>query len=367
MPNKTPSIHAPLQPINGQPSGLVPVKNSLRKAVIWAIAALGAMIVGVSLATVIWYNVQLTPRTDDKQQSVLVTIELGTAPGAIGQLLEEKAIIRSRLAFGIYSRLSGAWNNLQAGTYSFLPSDSTPQIVKDLVDGNVHTKEITFYPGATLAEHRQVLLDAGFDQTEIDVAFAKTYDSPLFATKPSGTDLEGYIYGETYNFNSGTTVETVLQRTFNEFYTDIVDNNLVEGFRLQGLTLYEGITLASIIQREVSGEADQKQVAQVFFARLRSGMQLGSDVTFIYAAEKLDIIPTSTLDSPYNTRISIGLPPGPISSPGLSALLAVADPAGGDYLYFLSGDNDTTYFSITEAEHQANIRDHCQVKCSTLL
>jgi UPF0755 protein len=98
---------------------------------------------------------------------------------------------------------------------------------------------------------------------------------------------------------------------------------------------------------------------------MSQGIQLGSDVTYQYIADKTGIPRDPGIDSPYNTRRFIGLPPGPISSPGLSALKAVGSPASSDYLYFLSGDDDVTYFAKTEAEHEANISAHCKVKCAT--
>lgn len=94
-------------------------------------------------------------------------------------------------------------------------------------------------------------------------------------------------------------------------------------------------------------------------------MPLGSDVTYHYAAQILGVPATPTLDSPYNTRIYPGLPPGPIATPGLSALEAVANPASGDYLYFLSGDDGKTYYATTEQEHEANIANYCKIKCAT--
>jgi UPF0755 protein len=151
----------------------------------------------------------------------------------------------------------------------------------------------------------------------------------------------------------------------------ITDNNLVAQFKTQGLSLYQGITLASIIQREVlsvggatTPTSDQQQVAQVFFSRLTIGMPLGSDVTFIYGAKKLGVEPISTLNSPYNTRIIAGLPPGPISSPGLTALIATAQPADGDYLYFVAGDDGTTHFGRTLVEHEQNVRQYCTIECN---
>lgn len=124
--------------------------------------------------------------------------------------------------------------------------------------------------------------------------------------------------------------------------------------------------MASIIQREVATAEDAAQVAQVFKLRYDQGMQLGSDVTYQYIADKTGQPRSVDFDSPYNTRRYVGLPPGPISSPGLASLKAVGNPAPGDFVYFLSGDDDKTYFARTNEEHERNIRDHCQKKCQII-
>ncbi|MEP7204621.1 MAG: endolytic transglycosylase MltG [Candidatus Saccharibacteria bacterium] len=365
--NRLPStVTPPIMPgpINGQQSGLKIHKNHIKAINFRVFLIVGAVFIGIILASLLWYAVQLTSLTADKQKVVVVTIEQGSSPSQIGQLLQDKSVIRSHFAFTLYTRLSGTKDKLQFGTYRLSPGESTPKIVEELVGGRTGHFDITFLPGATLAQNRKVLTDNGFQKDEIDRAFIKTYDSPLFATKPVGSDLEGYIYGETYRFSSGVTVEAILERTFDEYNSVIIKNNLVEGFKAQGLSLYQGITLASIVEREVPNATDQKQVAQVFYTRLHSDMPLGSDVTFIYAASKKGVTASPKLDSPYNTRIHTGLPPGPIATPGLSALEAVASPASGDYVYFLSGDDNVTYFAHTAAEHDANIANHCNVKCS---
>ncbi len=370
-PEITPAIdveQSPIvaQPINGQSSGLEPRKKNVKKLLLIIAALVIGLGVILSSIALIWYNTQLAPLGTDKQQLILVTVEKGTTPQQIGKLLESKAIIRSSAAFDIYTRLVGKRDVLQAGTYRLSPASSTPELVEHLVKGDVDEFSITFLPGATLAEHRKVFLDAGFSATEVDDALKGSYDSPIFAGKPTSADLEGYIYGETYKFNSGATVGDILKRTFAEFESVINENGLVEGFASHGLNLYQGITLASVIQREASSSADRNQIAQVFYSRLASGMMLGSDVTYQYIADKLKVPRDTNLDSPYNTRRYPGLPYGPIASPGLTALLAVKSPASGDYLFFLSGDDDKTYFARTNAEHEANIRNYCTVKCSTL-
>lgn len=349
-----------------------------RRSVKKIIGIIIAVIVGVVIAAVVagfmWYNAASKPVSGDSSRQPVTILE-GSSPTQIGQLLEEKGIIRSQLAFDIHTRLEGNRNMLQAGTYRLSPSESLGQVVSHLVSGKVDEFTLTFYPGATLTDPtdtpenkktdvQTVLRRAGYSDAEITAAFKKQYDHPLLAGKPASADLEGYVYGETYNFSSNASVEQILERTFDEYYEALQKNQLVPAFKKQGLTLYQAITLASIIQREVPNPTDQKQVAQIFLKRYREDMPLGSDITAYYGADMIGQRRTVAVDTPYNTRIHTGLPPGPIASPGLTALQAVAHPAKGDYVYFLSGDDDVTYYARTSDEHDANIRNHCQIKCA---
>lgn len=355
-------------------------KIGKKRLIIGIISGLIALIVVAITLGYLWYQHALSPVSSDPNSArVAFTIESGTSPSDVGAALVEAEVIRDELAFAIYTRLSGTQDQLKAGSYRLSPAESTPEIIKHLVSGKVEAFTVMFYPGATLTdttdtpENRKtdvttVLKDAGYTDTEIKTALAKTYDHPVFAGKPATADLEGYVYGETYMFSDGATVEDILTRTFDELYKAIEQNDLVNKYKQHGLSLYEGITLASIIQREVPDASeqdrqDQKQVAQVFYKRLGIKMPLGSDVTYHYAADKMGVPRDHTLNSPYNTRKVVGLPPGPISAPGVSALIAAGNPASGDYLYFLSGDDDKTYFGKTDADHEQNISKHCHQKC----
>jgi UPF0755 protein len=341
-----------------------PKMSRKQKLMLWSGLGVLLGIILVGLVCAGWYAFSLRAVSSGDKSRVRVQIDSGESPVQIGKKLESKKLIRSGFAFDIYTRLSRTRTKLQAGTYSLSPSESTEAIVSHLVSGKVDQFNLTFLPGAMLSEDRDVLIKAGYSAADVDAAFGKTYDRDLFADKPAGTDLEGYIYGETYNFDSSATVAQVLEKTFDEYEEVIQANNLVDGFKKQGLTLYQGITLASIIQREVPTSTDQKQVAQIFLKRLQINMPLGSDVTAYYGAEKAGRQKAVSVDTPYNTRIHTGLPPGPIGMPGLTALQAVANPASGDYLFFLSGDDDVTYYATTDEGHEANIRDHCKVKCA---
>lgn len=334
-------------------------RHTVRWILVGAITAIIMVVGGLGL----WYELSLRPVNAQDTSRTKVTVSEGMTPSAIGKLLADNKLIRSQYVFDVYTRMTNTRSKLQAGSYRLSPSESVQSIVNDLVAGKIDEFSLTFLPGATVQEDKDALVKSGYEKASVDAAFSKTYDHPLFATRPTGADLEGYIYGETYKFSGDASVEQILTTAFDEYYRVIKENKLVDGFKQQGLTLYQGITLASIVQREVSNTDDQRQVAQIFLSRLRMNMPLGSDVTYHYAAKKLGVEPSPSLESPYNTRIHAGLPPGPIATPGLSALKAVAHPASGDYLYFLSGDDDKTYYAKTEQEHQANIDMHCKVKC----
>lgn len=362
-----PSTPVAPQPLDGATGLATSPKKSPKRTLLWVLAAIVGLVVVTAGALFAWYSVQLQPVDAAATDKQLVVVESGMTPTAIAQLLKDEQLIRSSDVFLWYTRLTGTQNSLQAGTYRLSPSESLPEIVEHLRSGRVDTFSITFLPGATLADNRKVLIGAGYSAEEVDAALAKTYTSPLFATKPASADLEGYIYGETYSFGTDASVESILEHVFETYYGVIEKHDLVTKFKAQGLSLYEGIALASIIQREASPQADDMpQIAQVFYSRMAQGMPLGSDVTYQYIADKTGVPRDPNLDSPYNTRRYAGLPPGPIATPGEKALLAVASPAQGDYLYFLSGDDDVTYFGRTLADHEANIRNHCQEKCKIL-
>lgn len=340
-------------------------KKSKKKTIILAITSFVALLLVALVGVFVWYTAQLSPVDGSNTNKTLVTIKSGSSPTAIATTLKEEGLIRSQDAFLWYTRLEGVQNSLQAGSYRLSPSESTQEIVKHLVNGKVDSFDITFLPGETLAQSKKTLIAAGYSEQEVTTALNATYTSPLFEGKPTTADLEGYIYGDTYRFGSGATVESILEHVFEKYYQVIEANGLVAKFKANNLSLYEGITLASIVQRESIG-GDEPQIAQVFYKRLSIDMQLGSDVTYQYIADKTGVPRDTNLDSPYNTRRYTGLPPGPIAVPGLNALNAVGSPAQGDYIYFLSGDDDITYFANTLEEHEANIVNHCKVKCQII-
>lgn len=336
--------------------------KSRRRTVTFLLVGAGLLLLGATISTTIWYEWATAPRSSESKQ-VRVIVKQGSTAATIGKTLKEHDLIRSTLAFTLYTQLHGERARLQAGGYVLSPNQSVESIVDHMVGGRADEFNVTIPPGLTLREIHNNFMEYGYETQEIDDAFSAGYDHPLLSTKPADATLEGYIYPETYRVSAQQPLSDLLERSFDELYKILKDKKYLDEYTKRNLTIHQALTLASIVEEEVPEPTDQKQVAQVFYKRLSSGIQLGSDATFMYAAKQLGVRGTPSLDSPYNTRKYTGLPPGPISNMNPSALEAVAFPAPGDYLYFVSGDNGVNYFSKTQAEHDANVKAHCTTLC----
>lgn len=363
QPNPTPSgPNLPPSPPPPQPYGLqVQRPRTRRRWWIWGsiIAVIVIIILAIGSAFV-WYRQALTAVNSGDTDQVRVVIDEGSTAANIAQTLKQHDLIRSTFAFELYTRdVTG----MQAGGYMLSPAMNVSEIVQHLVEGKSDDFQVTFIPGSTIWDVKENLIETGYSEAEVESAFAADYNHPLFAGKPAGTSLEGYVFPDTYQVEGGASVEDILRRTFDEFYSRLQERDLIPAFERRDFSLYQAITLGSIIQKEVSDPVDERQVAQIFHKRLDEGMPLGADATFIYGALVLGVEPRVTLDSPYNTRQVGGLPPGPIANVSIPALEAVAHPAEGDFLYFVSGDDGTTHFTRTEEEHEEATRLYCHANC----
>ena len=322
-----------------------------------------------------------------------IEVTAGESVKEIASSLKQADLIRNPHAFELYARINNLHAKLKAGKYSFRKTMSARAIAKQLVNGVVSSDvfNLTILPGTNLLGDKgksqtgiiHQFRTLGYSEEEINQALTKHYDNPILKglyadeTKLSEPDipvklaLEGYLYGETYQFYNHEKLENVITTILNQFNDVVVSNQLEEKFKARGLSLRRGIILASIIQKEAHTE-DMPGVSMVFQNRLKRGIALGSDVTATYAADIVGIDrATATnadilaVESRYNTRKSTGLPPGPIAVPSKAALLAVAEPdsSKASMLYFLTGDDGLMYYSSTDAEHNQKIRDHCQKLC----
>lgn len=332
-------------------------------------------VVGIVLFLIIgglvagWW--MLTPANND---TVHLTVKDGASLAQVIDELAKYGVLRNAQVAKIYLKVTKFSHNIQAGDYEVAPHQPSIQaLLTNLKKTQPNTKKITFYPGATLnhrnsktdttPSHREALKKVGYSDAQIDTAF-KFRQHKLFDLLPELTNLEGLIFGDTYEIFTKGTAEDALKRTFDEYLKFIQDNKLVELYKKQGLTLYQGIILASIVEHEVNSADDRAKVAQVFLKRYKQKMALGSDVTYQYASRLAGVENDLYIKSPFNTRQVVGLTPTPIATPSKSSLLAVAQPSDTDYLFFVAGDDEKTYFAKTLAEHNRNVKQYCHKKCA---
>lgn len=326
----------------------------------------GGLFIVLLLAVVgIWqfYNQNLKPVSSNAQAKT-ISIKSGSTPRLIAGQLHNEGVIRNAWTFERYVQSKNLSEYLQAGTYSFSPSQSVEDIVAQLTHGKVTTKLVTILPGQRLDQIKQALINDGFSEADVNAALQATAyeNNAALVDKPAGNSLEGYLYPDSFQRTSDTSAAAIVQESIAEMQTHLTPS-IRAAFSHEGLSTYQGVILASIVEQEVSKPSDRAQAAQVFMKRMHDGMMLGSDVTAMYGSRLAHQGTSLTYDSPYNTLIHTGLPPGPISNVSDSSLQAVAHPANTDWVYFVAGDDGTTHFSRTLEEHQALTQQYCHKLC----
>lgn len=324
------------------------------------IGILGGVVVVMIAAVAIWYMMALKPvRSDSGATGTTFVYAKGTSLPELAAELESRKLIRSSTAFIWYVVLHGLRGGLQAGSYSLSPSDSTGEIVEAFHQGRVASDRLVVPEGATMAEIEELAIEQGISKADFDAALKASHTDPVLASRPAGyTSLEGYLFPDTYDLVKPVNAADVVQKMLDNSSKKIAATDSVPALAAQGLTLHQGLTLASIVEKEVSNPDDRKKVAQVFINRLKIRMPLQSDVTVIYAANLLNKGFDLQIDSLYNTYKYSGLPPGPMNNPSIESLQAVAHPAPNDYLYFVADKAGRTYYAKTLAEHDRNVAQY---------
>lgn len=328
-----------------------------------AITAIVVLVVAATLLTRHIYNQALKP-AGTSQKLTIITVESGSSAKQIADELKENGLIRESWAFQWYVRNNGLISNLKAGTYAFNQSQTTSQIADTIAQGEVATDLVTILPGQRLDQVEAALINSGFAPGEVEAALNPDLYSnhPAIVDKPVKANLEGYLYPESFQKTADTTAQDIIRASLDEMQKRLTPS-LRASIAKQGLSVHEAIILASMIEQEVSIPADRSAVSGVFLNRLSSSMRLESDVTAFYGAYLDDASPSVGYDSPYNTYLHDGLPKGPISNVSEVSLKAVAKPAKSDYLYFVAGDDGTTHYAKTLAEHEDNVAKYCHKLC----
>lgn len=329
-------------------------------------------------------QVQQAASTDSKP--VRFVVEPGSPARIIAQQLQAAGLITDARLFEAYVRVNNLAAGLEAGAFILRPSMTLAEIAETLQQAEAASLTITIPEGWRLEQIGDYLEEAGVfgeDKTALANYRSETASGtlldldparyPFLNSRPPGTSLEGYLFPDTYELPlAGATAQDVLQRQLSTFAQRVLP--LYEASVAQQtttLSLYEVLTLASIVEREAVVSEERPAIAGVYLNRLAAGIKLEADPTVQYAmgyqaaADQWWKTPVfleeySSVDSPYNTYLYAGLPPGPIASPGLSSIQAALQPAQHDYLYFvaLPDGSGRHVFAKTFEEHSLNVQKY---------
>ncbi len=315
----------------------------------------------------------LTPGTN-----VVYTIDAEQSASSIGKDLEELGVIRSGRQFEVLVELMGVSGELSAGDH-LLPQGSAALTVIDRLivkDGGGPGLKVTFPEGLRFEEMAEIVEESGLATAEEFIQAVADAEPPAVIAEslPEGADLQGYLFPDTYELPIGSTASDLVAIMLGTFL-DRFDATMRADAATRGLTVHQVTTLASIVEREAVIAEERPLIAAVFFNRLEAQDILGADPTVQFAVAELDPLSVQrhgwwkaelteedlALDSPYNTRKFGGIPPGPITNPGLASIDAVVHPAESDLYFFVAdavaGDGSHR-FAVTQAEHDANIANY---------
>ncbi len=293
---------------------------------------------------------------------IFFTVTPGQPSGSIARALEGEGITRDHRLFVAALWFRRAAGRLQAGEYRFEGPLSTLEVIDQLVAGDIHYVSVTIPEGLTRSETAEHVSQKGLgDAQALRAAFSRP--DLIASLDPEASDLEGYLFPETYQFPRNPSPDDVARALVSHFTRVFDDERRAQASSLD-MNVRQIVTLASIVEKETGLAEERPLIASVFWNRLNRGMPLQSDPTVIYSLKlegryngnlRRDDL---QLDSPYNTYRVAGLPPGPIASPGQAAIDAVLSPPETKYLYFVSKNDGSHHFSTTLREHNNAVRQY---------
>lgn len=315
----------------------------LKPHISWLVAFVLAMIIAAGWSALFSAPADFSPGT-------LVRIEEGMSTPEIATVLAQDHIIKHPTILRAILRVSGESNALQKGIYKFEKRQNLFVIAYRLIvaDYGLPAVRLTFIEGVTVREM------AGQIAAALPLIPAKEFIAGAKAD-------EGYLFPDTYFFQSGATSESIITTLRANFDKKIA--TISNEITASGHSLADIVTMASLIEKEARTSADRRMIAGILWNRIDRGMPLQVDAVFGYIFDKATYDPSPTdlkVASPYNTYMHIGLPPGPINNPGLDALIAAANPTKTANLFYLTGHDGLMHYATTYAGHQSNLRKYLQ-------
>ena len=297
----------------------------------------------------VWVNQTLSPVGDPGREKIFV-VKNGEGTSVLSQRLQKEGLIRNTFIFRLYLKLTGLDKQIQAGSFKLSPEQSVKEISLALTRGRLD---------------KWITIIEGLRKEEIAATLEKDFD--IDREKFLGVAQEGELFPDTYLIPVGADEEkvlSILNRNFQKKFSDYLKTKATSN----GPTQKEVLTLASIVEREARSKEERPVIAGILIKRWREGLTIAADATIQYALgysneEKSWWRKNLTeedlkINSPYNTRIKTGLPPGPICNPGLAAIKAVVNPSSSPYYFYLHDDDGKVHYAKTLEEHQQNIQKY---------
>lgn len=317
----------------------------------WGLLALVWIIVGLL------YFQASRPMSDDTELQIFEVVP-GMTLKRVSQELSRQNLIRSASAFQAIALIQDKQKLIMVGEYNVSPSMLPADILHRITSGKTVLHPVTIPEGYRITEIADLLEKQ--DLADKENFLQQTKNMKLVTGIPADS-LEGYLFPETYHFGKFTTEATIIKKMVETFKERALKQEFLKRAKEMGFSYHEIITLASLIEKETGKDSERKQISSVFHNRLKKNMRLQTDPTVIYAIENFDGNIRKhdlKIDSPYNTYRYKGLPPGPIASPGLKAIVAALYPAKTANLYFVSRQDGSHQFSATLNEHNRAVQKY---------
>lgn len=290
---------------------------------------------------------------------IVFTVHQGEGFRSIAKRMEREKIVEKPLWFGVFARLKKADTRIHAGEYEISSALSPGELLDKMISGKVRRYRLTLPEGLRITEIAKKIEESGLVTEEKFLAATQNVELARSLGIPVDS-FEGYLFPDTYFFTREDTAESMI-RTMVQHFNAVYDNEKEARARELGLTTHEVVTLASIIEKETGAPQERAVVSSVFHNRLARKMKLETDPTVIYGIQNFDgnirRIDLQTY-TPYNTYMIPGLPPGPIASPGKDSIIACLWPDETDFIFFVSKNDGTHYFSSKLSEHNRAVQKY---------
>ena len=336
--------------------------NKKRLGIVGAIS----IIFILSISVFIFTFTQMGPYNKNNKEGIVVEIPQGSTTNTISDILYKNNLIKNKAMFKISVKLSNKAQQFKAGKYLFNQTYSNKQIINDLSLGKIYNDgiKITIPEGSTSREIVSILVDKKLgneDSYEALISNPKEfYNDFKFLEEDDITSLEGFLYPSTYYFDENSSEKEVLSTMLSQF-NKVYTNKLRDRQKELNMTTEQVLNLASIVEKEAILDKDRPIIASVFYNRLEIGMPLQSDATIQYIFKERKKIVTYKdleIDSPYNSYKNKGLPPTPISNPGIESIKATLYPEKTDYLYFVAKMDGGNNYSKNYEDHLKYVKEY---------